>query len=302
MLPRAGRLVLARLHRRAVHRPDVRQRRRPGQGPADAGPPLGQLAQPASRSARRSARRSRRRSASPGRPSCAARTTSSLVYFGDGATLDRRVPHRHELRRRVQGAVRLPLPQQRLGDQRARREQQTARETFADKAIGLRHARRARRRQRRPRGDRRSRARRSSARARGEGPTLIEALTYRMRRPLDARDDPTRLPRPDGARAVGASSDPIERLRALPRAPRPVDASSCESELAERDQRRDHAARRRAPSRRRRPALETMFDDVYAELPLAPRASSATGCCAQAARQARRTTTARHARRPAACP
>ena len=56
----------------------------------------------------------------------------------------------------------------------------------------------------------RRRAWHSTARARGDGPTFIEAVTYRMG-PHTTSDDPTPLPRP-GRRSSGRPKDPIARL------------------------------------------------------------------------------------------
>ena len=72
----------------------------------------------------------------------------------------------HELRRRVQGARRLLLPQQRLGDQRARASGRRRRATFADKGVAYGMPGVRCRRQRRARGRaRRARGRRARARA-----------------------------------------------------------------------------------------------------------------------------------------
>ena len=120
-LPRARRRVLARLPLKRLRRPAVRQRRRSGQGPADAGAPLGQagstivsISSPVGTQitqavglamGARNIQEGRR-----ARSSTSARARRSTGEFHDGA----------ELRGRVQGAVHLLLPQQRLGDQRRR--------------------------------------------------------------------------------------------------------------------------------------------------------------------------------------
>ena len=101
-----------------------------------------------------------------------------------------RLPRRHELRGRLEGALRARLPEQPLVDQRAGR----AADRVADlrgEGARLRHARRSRRRQRSPRGLARSSARLSSALAAGGGPTFIEAVTYRMGA-HSTSDDPSR--------------------------------------------------------------------------------------------------------------
>ena len=102
--------------------------------------------------------------------------------------------------------------------------------------------------------------RRASA---GEGPTLIEALTYRMGG-HSTSDDPNRY-RGDEQLAPWAARDPIERLRQYLYL---HDAwnEARESEFCDEVDRRFKAAvavAEQTPP----PALETMFEDVYAEPP-----------------------------------
>ena len=118
-----------------LRQPDVRQRRGSGQGSADAGAPLGATGSTSSRSRRRSARRSRR----PSGVAMAARISKKddcrARLLRRGRDVDGRVPHRAELRGRLQGAVHLLLPQQRLGDLDAGRASRRRRESFAVKAL-----------------------------------------------------------------------------------------------------------------------------------------------------------------------
>ncbi len=97
----------------------------------------------------------------------------------------------------------------------------------------------------------------------GEGPTLIEALTYRMGG-HSTSDDPNRY-RGDEQLAPWVARDPIERLRHYLQNHR---AWSEEQERALID---DIEARFKAAvaisEQTPPPALETMFEDVYAQLP-----------------------------------
>ena len=117
-----------------------------------------------------------------------------------------RRPRSAQPRRRVQGAVRVLRAEQPVGDLRSG---QQAAGGAVDRAPRdrLRDARHPRRRQRRAgllRGDGRGRR---SAPATGGGPTLIEAVTYRMG-PHTTSDDPTRYRSRGGGRHVGgAGSD-----------------------------------------------------------------------------------------------
>ena len=105
---------------------------------------------------------------------------ATLVYFGDGATSSSDSPFGNEFRRGLQDPGGLLLPEQRLGDQRSRGASNGVGDVCGQ-GCRLRRARCSRRRQRRLRGgSRRQGSRRAWRYARGEGPTLIEALTYRM--------------------------------------------------------------------------------------------------------------------------
>jgi pyruvate dehydrogenase E1 component alpha subunit len=99
--------------------------------------------------------------------------------------------------------------------------------------------------------------------AAGQGPTLIEALTYRMAG-HSTSDDPTRY-RPEAELDPWQKLDPLRRLRLL-LADRGRWSDADESALAEGVAREIkqciETAEKTAP-----PALGTMFDDVYAELP-----------------------------------
>lgn len=96
---------------------------------------------------------------------------------------------------------------------------------------------------------------------RGDGPTLIEAVTYRMG-PHTTADDPTRY-RPAGQLEHWAALDPIARLEALLTAEGALDAEF----IAETAARADAAA---AELRERclalpDPPAESLFEHVYAE-------------------------------------
>ena len=238
--------------------------RRSGQGPADAGPLLGELAQLrldqlAGRHADPAGRRLRL-----GREDAQARTTSR------SSTSARARPRRGEFHDGMNFAGVFKAPcvffcrnngwaisvPSRAADRGARRSP-SRRVAYGIPACASTATISSR--------SRRSRATRSRARARGEGPTLIEALTYRVQRPLDARRSDG-VPRPRRARAVGDEAIRSTRLRALPRARAGCGARRCETELrARRPSELTDARRGRRESRR--PPLETMFEDVYAELP-----------------------------------
>jgi 2-oxoisovalerate dehydrogenase E1 component alpha subunit len=119
---------------------------------------------------------------------------------------------------------------------------------------------------------------------RGEGPTLIEAITYRMGG-HSTSDDPNRY-RGSEALEPWTSRDPIGRIRAFLEKHNQWDGAAEERLLADVDQRfRDAVA---VAERTPPPPLETMFEDVYqrppwhlaeqcAELLAGPRAPSAHG-------------------------
>ena len=92
---------------------------------------------------------------------------------------------------------------------------QTAAPVAGPQGHRLRHARRAGRRQRRRRGATRPCWARRCDRARdGGGPTLVEALTYRIEAHTNA-DDATRY-RDDAEVEAWRARDPLARLRAVP--------------------------------------------------------------------------------------
>jgi pyruvate dehydrogenase E1 component alpha subunit len=186
---------------------------------------------------------------------------ASLVYFGDGATSSSdfhsglnfagvfKLPVVF-LCRNNGWAISVPV------------ERQTATRTFAEKAVGYGIP-----------GVRVdgndifavvSATRRAVERgARGEGPTLIEAITYRMGG-HSTSDDPNRY-RESEALEAWAARDPIERLRGW-LSDQGLWSDDHENRLAQEiDQRfRDAVAvaERTAP-----PPLESMFDDVYQTVP-----------------------------------
>jgi 2-oxoisovalerate dehydrogenase E1 component alpha subunit len=98
---------------------------------------------------------------------------------------------------------------------------------------------------------------------RGEGPTLIEAITYRMGG-HSTSDDPNRY-RGSEALEPWTSRDPIGRIRAFLEKHNLWDGAAEERLLGEVDQRfRDAVAvAERTPA----PPLESMFEDVYQRQP-----------------------------------
>lgn len=97
----------------------------------------------------------------------------------------------------------------------------------------------------------------------GEGPTLIEALTYRMGG-HSTSDDPDRY-RGDAELAPWAALDPLERVRRFLEERGAItteDERAWTAELDERFKRAVAQAENTAP-----PSLESMFDDVYESLP-----------------------------------
>ncbi|MCC6527342.1 MAG: thiamine pyrophosphate-dependent dehydrogenase E1 component subunit alpha [Polyangiaceae bacterium] len=99
--------------------------------------------------------------------------------------------------------------------------------------------------------------------SRGDGPTLVEALTYRLSG-HSTSDDPKAY-RPEGEVARWSELDPIERLRAhlVARGQWGAPAEAAlHAELAE-EVRASLAAAEKKPA----PALASMFEDVYAEPP-----------------------------------
>jgi len=98
---------------------------------------------------------------------------------------------------------------------------------------------------------------------RGEGPTLIEAITYRMGG-HSTSDDPNRY-RENEAVQAWAARDPIERVRSY------LVQRGAWSEADDKALRADIDARFReavaVAEKTPPPALESMFDDVYAKVP-----------------------------------
>jgi 2-oxoisovalerate dehydrogenase E1 component alpha subunit len=98
---------------------------------------------------------------------------------------------------------------------------------------------------------------------RGEGPTLIEAITYRMGG-HSTSDDPNRYRESEAVQAW-AARDPIERVRSY------LAQRGAWSDADDKNLRADIDARFReavaAAEKTPPPALESMFDDVYAKVP-----------------------------------
>ena len=97
----------------------------------------------------------------------------------------------------------------------------------------------------------------------GDGPTLIEALSYRMG-PHSSSDDPTRY-RPNSEVEEWRQRDPIARFRRYLLAEGVISEAEiasledeCAAEVDASFKRNEHVAK---------PALETMFTDVYRDLP-----------------------------------
>ena len=98
---------------------------------------------------------------------------------------------------------------------------------------------------------------------RGEGPTLIEALTYRMLG-HSTSDDPKAY-RPDVTLEPWRAQDPIARLRAY--VAREYGWSSADEAALEGEVEAQFKAVVAVAEKTPPPALETMFDDVYGEVP-----------------------------------
>ncbi len=99
--------------------------------------------------------------------------------------------------------------------------------------------------------------------ARGQGPTLIEAITYRMGG-HSTSDDPTRY-RPATELDPWLSRDPIERLRAYLQKSAGWTAADEDRYRAEVDEKFKSAVVQAEATGA--PALETLFEDVYEKLP-----------------------------------
>jgi pyruvate dehydrogenase E1 component alpha subunit len=96
----------------------------------------------------------------------------------------------------------------------------------------------------------------------GGGPTLIEAVTYRMG-PHSSSDDPTRY-RPSAEVEEWRRRDPIERFRKHLLRHRLADAAWMTA--AEEAAKEEVGAAFKEQERREPPPLASLFDDVYAEL------------------------------------
>ncbi len=93
----------------------------------------------------------------------------------------------------------------------------------------------------------------------GGGPTLLECSTYRIG-PHSTSDDPSRY-RPDSEVASWEAKDPLTRLRAALRAESTFDEEREATLLAAVDHELDQAIREAESAPR--PALSSLFDDVY---------------------------------------
>lgn len=106
--------------------------------------------------------------------------------------------------------------------------------------------------------------RRAVERARaGEGPTLLELLTFRMG-PHSSSDDPGRY-RPKDDELAWAARDPIKRIETFLTREGLLNPEAIESIHAEAETEMAEAAK--AAEARPAPALDSLFDDVYASLP-----------------------------------
>ena len=97
----------------------------------------------------------------------------------------------------------------------------------------------------------------------GGGPTLIEAVTYRMG-PHSSSDDPTRY-RPGGELEEWKRRDPIERFRRFLVAGGHADAAALDAQVEE--GRAEVAAAFKEQEAKGPPALGSLFDDVYESIP-----------------------------------
>ena len=176
-----------------------------------------------------------------------------MVFFGEGATSTGEFHVGMNFAGGLEGAVRLRLPQQRLGHLRAG-EQQTAAKTFAAKASATACRACGSTATTCSRCGGRTRGERARA-ARGEGPTLIEASPTACEG-HSSSDDPSVYRDPTEPVEPGRRRIPILRLRALPRPPGPVDEAA-DARLRDEIRRGASSARSReaeafAPSRRSR--------------------------------------------------
>ena len=137
------------------------------------------------------------------------------------------------------------------------------------------------------------------ARARaGEGPTLIEALTYRSRRPLARRTIPAVYRDPEGARDLGEEGSD-RALAPLPASTRGLWTEALRRSSSDVNQEiTDALGARSSTPRARPPPVETMFDDVYARAAAGTCASSS----ARAAWRSRAPRTRSHGGQLSRCP
>jgi hypothetical protein len=208
--------ALARDAAPALRRQHVRQRQRPGEGPADAGSlhvqagRFGSVSSPIGTQITQAA-------GFAWAAKIKKEDVAALVLRRRRDELER-VPQRDELRGRVQGARRLLLPQQRLGDQRAHRAPDRERHVRGE-GRRLRRPRRARRRQRSLRGDQ-GHARRRPSRGRARrGPDADRGAHVPPVRPLDERRSEGVPPRRDDRAVARARPDraPAALRRGAPR-------------------------------------------------------------------------------------
>ncbi len=97
----------------------------------------------------------------------------------------------------------------------------------------------------------------------GFGPTLLEFLTFRMG-PHSSSDDPSRY-RPAALEAEWKAKDPIERFEAFLLREGLLDEDAVKAIHAEAEAEMSKAAK--AAAVKPAPSIDSMFDDVYAELP-----------------------------------
>ena len=133
----------------------------------------------------------------------------ALAYFGDGSASEGDFHEGREHGGRVRGAGDLVLPEQRLGDQRPHRAADGGRDLETSGGARLPRACAWTATTSSPSTG--SRGRPPSGRASGGGPTLIEALTYRMG-PHTTADDASRYRDEDEVERWRAF-DPIDRYR-----------------------------------------------------------------------------------------
>jgi len=97
----------------------------------------------------------------------------------------------------------------------------------------------------------------------GEGPTLIEAVTYRLG-PHSTSDDPSKY-RPDGEFELNEQAEPMIRLRRVLEQMGVFDEA--EEEKVVKAFEEEIMAAVRISEKKSKPPLSTMFDDVYKDIP-----------------------------------